>query len=106
MMPSVPTRRMSTILGPAKRNEPCHFVKFDHVLQGQRSARCCCSPGRYKEVGSRVARLTPHSALLPEVISQNVFSKPFCISQFSHKFVTSFFMLVRVLVKLTDLWGN
>ena len=40
------------------------------------------------------------------LISQKIFIKSFRESQFPHKSVTSFFILVTVKDKLTDLWGS
>ena len=39
-------------------------------------------------------------------ISHKVFLKSFCKSQFQHRFVNSFFILVIVKGTLTDLWGE
>jgi len=39
-------------------------------------------------------------------ISHKVLLKPFCKSQFPHKSVNLFFILVIVKDKLTDLWGS
>ena len=40
------------------------------------------------------------------LVPQKVFIKSFCKSQFQHKFVNLFFILVIVKDKLTDLRGN
>ena len=41
-----------------------------------------------------------------DFISQKVFTKSFCTSQFPHKFVKLSFMLVIIKDKWTDLLGN
>ena len=41
-----------------------------------------------------------------ELISQNVFMKSFCKSQFPHKFVNLFCILVIMKNQLTDLCGD
>ena len=41
-----------------------------------------------------------------EFISHEVFFKSFCKSQFPHKSVNLFFILVIVKDRLTDLWGS
>ena len=38
--------------------------------------------------------------------SDTTFFKSFCKSQFPHKYVNFFFILVTVKDKLTDLWGS
>ena len=43
---------------------------------------------------------------LNTLISHKVFLKSFCKSQFPHKFVNLFFILIKVTDKLTDLWGS
>ena len=48
----------------------------------------------------------PRDVKLVILISHKVFFKPFCISQFAHKFVNLFFLLVIVKDKLTDLRGG
>ena len=42
----------------------------------------------------------------PDLISQKVFIKSFCKSQFPHKSVNLFFISVMIKDKLTDLCGN
>ena len=54
--------------------------------------------------GRRVLEIP--SALGPALISQKVFIKSFCKSQFPHKSVNLFFILVIIKDKLTNLCGN
>ena len=42
----------------------------------------------------------------PDLIPKKVFIKSFCTSQFLHKFVNDFFMIVIMKDKLTNLSGN
>jgi len=53
-------------------------------------------------------RQVMHEAVAPicPFISHKVFSKSFCKSQFPHKSINLFFILVIVKGKLTYLWGN
>ena len=60
-------------------------------------------PGRVLE-----RRFSPRVDRSPEreLISQNVFTKPFGKRQFPHEIVNVFFILVVVKDKLTDSWGT
>ena len=55
-------------------------------------------------LGSAEPPVGPFLTLM--LISQKVFTKTFCRSQFPHKFVDSFFVLVIIKDELTDLCGN
>jgi hypothetical protein len=48
----------------------------------------------------------PHTCGTHDLISQKVFIQSFCKSQFPHKSVYLFFVLVMVEDTLTDLWGS
>jgi len=55
---------------------------------------------------SRSGLVCPIRFGLTSLISQKVFIKMFCKSQFLHKSVKLFFMLVNIKDKLKDLCGN
>ena len=58
------------------------------------------------ETAPRAGRIWEVGGLWSDLISHKVFRTSFCKSQFPHKSVNLFFILVIVMDKLTDLWGS
>ena len=72
--------------------------------------RTCPSGSRSRECSTATAfsarPRASSSSFRFTLISHTVLLKSFCRSQFPHKFVNLFFILVIVKGKLTDLWGS